>query len=41
MQDEAFAAELERQRSEIVESAFGMIARNIEKAIPATTGSNG
>jgi len=38
MQDEGFAAEFDRQRSEIVEAAFGMIAMNIEKAITTLVG---
>lgn len=38
MKDEAFAAEFERQRSEIVEAAFGMIAQNIEKAVSTLVG---
>lgn len=33
-----FKAELERQRSEIVEAAFGMIAQNIEKAVSTLVG---
>ena len=33
-----FKAELDRQRSEIVEAAFGMIAQNIEKAISTLVG---
>jgi hypothetical protein len=37
-QDEGFAAEFERQRSEIVEAAFGMIAQNIEKAVSVLVG---
>ena len=38
MQDEGFAAEFERQRNEIVEAAFGMIAQNIEKAVSTLVG---
>jgi len=38
MQDEAFAAEFERQRNEIVEAAFGMIAQNVEKAVSSLVG---
>jgi len=38
MQDEGFAAEFEKQRSEIVEAAFGMIAQNIEKAVSTLVG---
>jgi len=38
LKDEAFAAEFERQRSEIVEAAFGMIAQNIEKAVSTLVG---
>lgn len=33
-----FKAELDRQRSEIVEAAFSMIAQNIEKAVSELTG---
>lgn len=33
-----FKAELDRQRSEIVEAAFGMIAQNIEKAVSTLVG---
>lgn len=33
-----FKAELDRQRSEIVEAAFGMIAQNIEKAVSTLMG---
>ena len=33
-----FKAELDRQRSEIVETAFGMIAQNIERAITTLVG---
>ncbi len=33
-----FKAELDRQRSEIVETAFGMIAQNIEKAVSTLVG---
>ncbi|MBN2317285.1 MAG: hypothetical protein JXM79_25395 [Sedimentisphaerales bacterium] len=38
MQDEAFFAEFDRQRSEIVETAFGMISQNIEKAVSTLAG---
>jgi len=38
MQDEDFAAEFERQRNEIVEAAFSMIAQNIEKAVSSLVG---
>jgi hypothetical protein len=38
MQDEDFAAEFNRQRSEIVEAAFSMIAQNIEKAVTTLVG---
>jgi hypothetical protein len=38
MQDETFVAEFEKQRSEIVESAFGMITQNIEKAVSTLVG---
>ena len=38
MQDEDFAEEFDRQRSEIVEAAFGMIAANIEKAVSTLVG---
>jgi hypothetical protein len=38
MQDEGFAAEFEKQRNEIVEAAFGMIAANIEKAVSTLVG---
>lgn len=38
MQDEGFAAEFERQRNEIIEVAFGMIAQNIEKAVTTLVG---
>ena len=38
LQDEGFAAEFDRQRSEIVEAAFGMIAQNIEKAVTTLVG---
>ena len=38
MQDEAFAAELERQKNEIVEAAFGLIGINVEKAITTLVG---
>jgi len=38
LQDESFAAEFERQRSEIVEAAFSMIAQNIEKAVSTLLG---
>jgi hypothetical protein len=38
LQDEAFAAEFDRQRSEIVEAAFGLIAQNIEKAVSTLVG---
>ena len=38
MQDEGFAAEFDRQRNEIVEAAFGMIAQNIEKAVTTLVG---
>lgn len=33
MQDEDFATEFERQRNEIVESAFGLITLNVERAV--------
>ena len=33
-----FKAELDRQRNEIVETAFGMIAQNIEKAVSTLVG---
>ena len=33
-----FKTELDRQRSEIVEAAFGMIAQNIEKAVSTLVG---
>ena len=33
-----FKAELDRQRDEIVEAAFGMIALNIEKAVSSLVG---
>ena len=33
-----FRTELDRQRSEIVEAAFGMIAQNIEKAVSTLVG---
>lgn len=38
MQDEAFAAEFDKQRSEIFEAAFGMISQNIEKAVTTLVG---
>lgn len=38
MQDKSFAAEFDRQRTEIVEAAFGMIAQNIEKAVTTLVG---
>ena len=38
MQDETFAAEFEKQRSEIVVAAFGMIAQNIDKAVSTLVG---
>jgi len=38
MQGEGFAAEFERQRSELVEAAFGLIAQNIEKAVSTLVG---
>ena len=38
MQDETFAAEFDRQRSEIVKAAFGMIAQNIDKAVSTLVG---
>ena len=38
LQDEGFAAEFDRQRNEIVEAAFGMIAQNIEKAVTTLVG---
>lgn len=38
MQDEVFAAEFDRQRNEIVEAAFGLIAQNTEKAVSALVG---
>ena len=38
MQDEDFAAEFNKQRNEIVEAAFGMIAQNIEKAVTTLVG---
>lgn len=38
MQDESFAAEFDRQRNEIVEAAFGLIAQNTEKAVSALVG---
>lgn len=38
MQDEVFSAEFHRQRNEIVEVAFGMIAQNIEKAVTTIVG---
>ena len=38
LQDEAFAVEFDRQKNEIVEAAFGMIAMNIEKAITTLVG---
>ncbi len=38
MQDEGFAAEFCRQRNEIVEAAFGLIAQNIEKAVSTLVG---
>jgi hypothetical protein len=33
MQDEAFKAELERRRNELVETAFAMVTQNVEKAV--------
>jgi hypothetical protein len=36
-----FKAELDRQRNEIVEAAFGMIAQNIEEAVSELTGLSG
>ena len=38
MQDEGFAAEFERQRNEIVEASFGLIAQNVEKAVSTLVG---
>ena len=38
LQDEVFRTEFERQRDELVETAFGMIAQNIEKAVSALVG---
>ncbi len=38
MQDETFASEFDRQRSEIVDAAFSMIAQNIEKAVSTLVG---
>jgi len=38
MQDDGFAAEFDRQRNEIIEVAFGMIAQNIEKAVTTLVG---
>ena len=38
LQDDTFAAEFDKQRSEMVEAAFGMIAQNIEKAIRTLVG---
>ena len=38
LQDEVFRTEFERQRNELVETAFGMIAQNIEKAVSALVG---
>ena len=38
MQDEGFAAEFQRQRSEIVETAFDMIAQSVEKAVTTLVG---
>ena len=38
MQDAGFATEFERQRNEIVEAAFGLIAANIEKAVSTLVG---
>jgi Helix-turn-helix of insertion element transposase len=38
MQDEAFKAEFERQRDELVETAFSLIAQNVEKAVSALVG---
>ena len=32
MQDEAFKAELQRQRGELVETAFAMVAQSVERA---------
>jgi len=37
--DDGFDAEFERQRSEIVEAAFGMVVQNIEKAVSTLMGS--
>ncbi len=33
MQDEAFKAELERRRNELVETAFAMVTQNVEKVV--------
>ncbi len=38
MQDETFAAEFDRQRNKIADTAFGMIAQNIEKAVSTLVG---
>jgi hypothetical protein len=38
MQLETFATEFDRQRREIVEAAFGMIAQNVEKAVSTLVG---
>jgi len=38
MQDETFKGEFERQRNGIVETAFGMIAQNVERAVSALVG---
>ena len=35
LQDEDFAAELDRQRNKIVDAAYAMIAQNVEKAVIA------
>jgi hypothetical protein len=38
MQEETFTAEFNRQRNEIVEAAFSLIAQNIEKAVSTLVG---
>jgi hypothetical protein len=38
MQDQTFKAEFERQRNEIIETAFGLISQNIEKAVSVLLG---
>ncbi len=38
MQNDVFKAELERQRNELVETAFAVVAQNVERAVSTLVG---